>query len=629
LSIWIVAAANSCRADATNSLPQELSAPALTNTVEVNPPTVATNLTAPPDAFTIRRLELLAPFRRPPITPASFPINAPAYAVTSMAYGDSRLWIGVRPRTSPQLPNFYSKLWMFNPEANSLEKVDGAINQHVVQNVKVSGQRLWMTTEIGVGEVDTRTFGFEVFDSTRGITSESLAGVADADQTISVMSRSGALYYLGPGGTNFNRVPGLPPTFPNSGPEPWQFFAASHQWLLAAGQNEVVTRHTQGREWTSLKDGLSKGAYFTGKPVIQCVESDGEGGFWIGSDVGLHWVRPETGAVENRFAPQSVVVPGGLNIPISPWLKPTPVAYHQAHGRMMDGIRDRMRDRARLARLSGDAHTNISPVFPTSRLMGGVTAILRDKGLLWVATSDGRNTNHSRVMLYHPLSRKWVGWFAVAAPVWCMAVNEQWLFLGMEVGSEPRASPLAAVAKAPLTTIPTRRWVPDEISVAEIEARLSSMTVKERANFWFFSGNPERTVSLLAPDGTPAESADAESLFLLTFAHDSVGLDKPEEYERYFQLLSSRFPRSYFTELAQSVRPAPVTVVKTTAEAAATDEGMTSEEAIRRRDLDGDGRLNRIEFRLWKGATAEFERFDLNHDGFLDATEIEPVLKAR
>jgi hypothetical protein len=139
-----------------------------------------------------------------------------------------------------------------------------------------------------------------------------------------------------------------------------------------------------------------------------------------------------------------------------------------------------------------------------------------------------------------------------------MAVNEQWLFLGMEVGSEPRASPLAAVAKAPLTTIPTRRWVPDEISVAEIEARLSSMTVKERANFWFFSGNPERTVSLLAPDGTPAESADAESLFLLTFAHDSVGLDKPEEYERYFQLLSSRFPRSYFTELGQSVRPAPV-----------------------------------------------------------------------
>jgi hypothetical protein len=52
-------------------------------------------------------------------------------------------------------------------------------------------------------------------------------------------------------------------------------------------------------------------------------------------------------------------------------------------------------------------------------------------------------------------------------------------------------------------------------------------------------------------------------------------------------------------------------------------------EVLARRDLDGDGRLNPVEFRLWKGDNADFKGADVNHDGFLDTGELEMVLKAK
>ncbi len=606
-----------------------------------------TSIAPPADAFKLRRWEMIPPAAPPRVVMAQFPITTPILSVESMVWCDNRLWIAARPRTVPQVPASVAKLWVYDPDSNRLEAVPGLIEKNEVHGMIGGGRRLWLSLEGGAGSLDTQSLAVEPFSAQQGLTANHLAGLGESDGAIFAFGRSGAVFRLAGSGTNFTRSGGL--VFPgaNGGPEPWERATASRQWLLASSAYDVATRHADAPQWTLLRDELSRGSPRLERPRIWSVESDGEGGFWLGSDSGLHWVHPEDGAVENRFMPGGVLVPGGFGVVMSAWQKPTEAIQQMARQRIMNGIRDRMRMRARFARLSAESHSVMSPVVPTSRMTGGVTAMLRDKNYLWIASTDGRNTNQSRILLYQPTSRKWVGWFAVPYPVHSLAANERVLFLGMEVPSALRISALAAVEKFPLTAIPSARWVDDVVSAAEIDHRIMGMPPKERNVYWFFSGQPQRVVEALAPDGKPSDDIDAESLFLLTFAHDVAGLDQPDKFAAYAALLGEKHPGSIYAELTRSLapsarepetntrvnrKPAPPSGIKpmreeTPAEGAMEPENAT--EILARRDLDGDGKLNPVEFHLWKGDDADFKVVDLNQDGFLDASEIEAMIKGK
>lgn len=581
----------------------------------------------PPDVFVQRRLELVPALAAPRFLSAQFPAEAAIIAVEAMTFDDGRLWLNARSRGESNALPGAGRLWFFTPDANRLEPIRGPLQANTINALFPATGRLWLAVDGGIGSLDTQTFAVEAYGADRGLTSTNVVGFAEADSSLLLLGEFGGVFSLPPNAANFARIG--PPALPRDprAPEPWRCFAASREWLLATTDTAAATRHLRAPQWQPMHGELGLNSPRLEAPRLQCAIGDGEGGFWLGSDAGLHWLNPDNGAVENRFAPVSVTVPGGLGFTLAPGLQPTAIAYRQARERVMTGVRDRMRQRARIARARADARISLSPVVPTSRLPGGVTALFQDRSYLWIATTDGLNTARARVLLFHTPSRKWVGWFAVGAPVRCFAANDRFLWLGLDVSRNPGGTPLLAVDKQPLFAVPPVRWTPDVLKPEELGAKLAALPVKERAVHAFFGGDATKVVELLAPGGQPPEGADAESLFLLAFAHDPIGLDRPAELERYLAELRAQFPDSLFAEIANGVRPAPKPVaVEPPPTAAVSVE--TVAEVLARRDLSGDGKLNPVEFRLWRGPGADFGTYDANHDGQLDATELEAVLKA-
>ena len=587
--------------------------------VSVRKPTNA----VPADAFVVRRLELLPPFAAPRLIGAQFPPTVPMASVESMAFSEGRLWLNARPRAATVLPAGSGKLWVFTLDSNLLEPVGGALEPHIVNALHAVNGRLWLALDGGAARFTPETRMVDTYGTARGLNATNLLGFAEMEAGLMTLGQSGGLYSLAPGAASFTRLGTPAPGETLRESESWRLFVGSRDWLLAASDHTVANRNIRATQWVPLKDELGRHSPRVEPPTLLCAAGDDDGGFWLGSDAGLHWVNPDNGAVENRFAPTGVTVPGGLGITLAPGFQVSAAGYAQARTRVIAGVRDRMRQRARLARAGADTGLVLSPVVPTSRLPGGVTALLQDKSFLWVATTDGANTNRSRVLLLHTPSRRWIGWFPVGAPVRCFAANDRFLWLGLDVSRAPAATPLVALEKLPLTGVPPFRWTPDALKPTELGPKLAALPVKERAVYAFFGGEPAKVVELLAPDGQPREGSDAESLFLLAFAHDAAGLAQPERLDQFLAQLRTRFPDSLFTEIADSVRPAARPAAVAPKEAA----GETAAEVITRRDLNGDGKLNPIEFKLWRGPNADFKAADKNGDGQVDPTEIEALLK--
>jgi hypothetical protein len=579
----------------------------------------------PADVFALKPFEWLAPFPRPRLLPATFPRETSVAAVEQMAFGYDRLWLVVRRRFDTNTGPGSGRLWVFTPELNRLEAVRGAVAENVVTDVLPHERKLWLAAVGGVGAIDTQTFSVTGYNESRGVVATNFAGLGLLGDSVAALGRNGALFHLPLGGSDFVRVTGSVPTVNPRRPEPWTHFAASKHWALAAAGTNVLTRHLQAPQWLPVGGELDRGSAWLTPARVQCVTGDGAGGFWLGTEVGLHWLDAETGRMENHLAVPGVKVAGGLGVTAAPGFQLTPVAYRQATERVMNGIRDRMRERARRVRARREGRELASWVEATSRLPDGVTAVLQDQTWLWVVCAGGNLSPGSRVLLYHLPSRRWVGWFPVGLPVRSLAANARHLWLGLEDSSGTGAPTLVAVDKMPLISLPQGRWLADEIRPEERGRRLAALSPKERAVYAFFAGDAAKVVELLAPDGQPRADVDPESLFLLAFAHDPLGLNQPERMDAYTTQLQQRFPDSLFTELAVQVRPKPVVASEPVP---APAEGETLEAVIERHDLNGDGKVNAVELRLWRGPEAKVVDFDRNGDGTLDREELSALLAA-
>jgi len=348
-----------------------------------------------------------------------------------------------------------------------------------------------------------------------------------------------------------------------------------------------------------------------------------------------------------------------------------------------EGIRQRMRTRARLARASAGAAEPVDAVTPASRIPGGVRALAMDRGFLWVATADPVFPLRSRILLFHPGSQKWVGWLPFAFPVTALAVDDRFLWIGADT-QYTRATPLHAVEKSPLLSIPASRWTPDRIERDDLDAKVAALPPSEQVVFAFFSGDTDRVLHLTA-DGNPND----EQLFLRAMAHDPLGLGAPQAMAQHLRRLVLQHPDSLFAGLAApllermapeasaeapTVRPAaadrgapagspeasapgPIAPSAPTAPAATLPTGPSPERTtppqaataaapmrgtnpatnppatnpaatLQRRDLNRDGRLNLVEWRLWLGPKAELGAWDRNGDGEIDRTEFQAFAEA-
>ncbi len=609
--------------------------------------------TVPGDAFPLRRFEGLPEFPSPRLLPVRFPDATPVARVHRLTVHGERLWLAAVPRADTNLPPDAGRLWAFDARNNRLLPVRGLIEQHGVFSLLGRSDGLWMALDGGLAVMSPATLVIDPFGPAQGITGSTFAGLAEAGGRLFALSATGAGYGLNRDGRSWARLDGEPDPNPRRATR-WSGLASAGDWLLARAPDALALRHQGGAAWHPVD--TADFAMFPSRSPSgwTAAVGDGDGAFWIGSSAGLHFLVAETGSMENRITPMEVRVPGGLTGPVPPGFQPAASAAAQVAERVADGIRSRMRDRARMARVRLETGRALDPVTPTSRVPGPVSALAPDGPYLWVVTRDGTPGEPSRVSLFHAASRRWVGSFPVSLPVLDVAVDDRFLWLGLDASAVPRGAPLVAVDKRPLLAVSADRWVEDEPTPEERGEWLAGLPVRERAVLAFFAGDAARVVALLGPESEPP---DPEVEFLLAFAHDAVGLDRPAIRDRHLERLHRLFPSSPHAVATRHLRPGPSSP-SVAAEAPTHPPAPKRPEAtntsslpvpppslpptvpvpgepdpvaaiLARRDLNKDGRLNLVEWRLWHGPAAEIRGFDTDGDGHLDAAELAAALGGR
>ncbi len=566
------------------------------------------------DVFPSRPIEWLPAPVALPVRPLRFPPAVSVQRVENLVVAGGKVWMVVALRGGGT-NSAKSTLWAFSPVDGRLDPVRGQVEHHSIRDLRVGPEGIWMAVDGGAAVLDPQTLVVDAFSSGHGLTTGNLAAFAGAGRRWFGMSDAGVLFGLHPDGRSWSRLPGSPGLV---GKDTLRYghLAGSGEWLLGMSDGEIVLRHHAASSWETIDPKQWQGLPVDQPIHFQCVVEDGDGGFWVGSDLGLHFVAAETGSVRHQLATRTVRVPGGLGIDVPAGFQPSSAAYQQARRRQADGIRERMRLRARLGRKSVEIGQKLDPVSPKSRIAGGVRGMVRDGAFVWVACEDPATPLRTRLILWHGSSRRWVGQFAVSLPVTQLAVDAQHLWLGTDLGMMPNGAPVLVVEKMGLMAVPAARWVPDEIGAEEMERRLGELPVREQAVRAFFSGNAGKVVELLGAEGT-----DAESLFLLAFAHDPLGLDDAVKREAYLARLKKDFPESPYGEVVRGLKP----VVKTDPLVAAG--GSVLQTLFKRRDVNGDGRISDEEWKEWKGAGADMKAFDVNGDGFLGVEEFDAVLR--
>lgn len=566
-----------------------------------------------PDVFALRSLDWLPAPVKAPFQPVRFPASVRPDRVEHMVSMGGRLWIAARMRGGTNAAGV--ALWSLSLPDGRLDPVRGQLERHAIRDLHAGPDGLWLAVDGGAAALDPRTLVLDPFSASEGLTTGSGVAFAYAGRRWFLISDSGALFVMHADGRSWSRLPGIPGVNARRAGR-FERLGGSGDWLLALAPDELAVRHHAAPQWDVIDEKQWSAIPSATPPRWTSVAADGDGGFWLGSDLGLHFVTAETGSMQHQLAVRSVKVPGGLGVQVPVGFQASSAAYATARVRQAEGIRERMRVRARLGRMAVETGRSVDPMQPGSRIPGGVTALLRDGSYFWVACQDPTNSTRSRILLWHASSRRWVGQAHFGLPVSALAADESHLWIGAETGSLANAAPVVRLDKRVLTAIPATRWVPDEIRPDELGAKLAELPVRERAVHAFFAGDAQRAVELL-----DATSADAESLFIRAFAHDAIGLNQPARRDAFLDRLFAEFPDSPHAEAVRSLRPRkPVAVT----------EGVVPpalELLFKRRDANGDGRIDSAEWKAWKGDGADMKAFDADGNGALSLPEFDAVLR--
>ncbi len=571
---------------------------------------------AVPDVLALRTFDWLPAPLPAAMRPVAFPSHWPVDRVEHLIASADRLWIAARRRGSGDVSAV--QLWSLAIQDGRLDPVRGRIENHTIRDVRAGPDGVWLALDGGAAVLNPRTLVIDPFSAGEGLTTGNGASFGYAGRRWFLISDSGILFSMHADGRSWSRQPGMPGINPRRAAR-FESMAGSGEWLLALASDELAVRHHAAPQWEPVDEKQWKFLPATQPPRWKCVADDGDGGFWLGSDVGLHFITAETGSMEHHLAIRPVTVPGGLGVKVPPGFQPTQAAGVAARLRQADGIREQMRIRARLGRLSAEAGRKLDPVTPASRLPGPVTALVRDGAFCWVACREPNHPTRSRILLWHGPSRRWLGHVGLALPVSCLAVDEFRLWIGANLAEHPLGAPVLALDKRSLMATPVLKWVADEISETELGQKLAELPVRERAVQAFFAGDAGKVVDLLEP-----VAPDAESLFLLAFAHDSFGLNQPVRREALIDRLLKEFPNSPHADVVRALRPPAVAATKIPSAPAAVP---ALESLFKRRDTDGDGRISLTEWKAWKGEAANMTAFDRDQNGSIGLEEFDAVLR--
>lgn len=581
---------------------------------------------APSDLFKFRRLDLAPPAAPVRILPIAFPHDEPFRRIAQLVWLEGRIWFTAEPRESAT-NGLQPQLWGFSPSANRIERVEGILADYHPSALFPHGRELWLAVEGGAGAFHAATFSVEGFNALQGLTTPHLVGFAEVDARLVALGSSGIAFTLDARGTNWTRLGNAAPGSQDRLLDPWRFIAGSGTWMLAGSSNRIVARHLHAPEWVDHTPALRKGCPSASPGAFRCATGDGKGGFWIGSDAGLHHLDADSGLTLHHWVTPDLTIPAPPVSTGSTWHRPSAAAVAEAREQLITRLRTRMRDRARLVRAATPGTPPPDPATPSSRLPGGVQAVFRDKTLLWIAAWESPTSGRTRVLAYETESRRWLGSFHLPLPVSSLALHDGWLYAAGDASHLTRGMPFLMADTRGITGIPARQWLPDRPGTNELQRLLASRTPRERAIHHFFANQPQASLDLLRSSTQDRPPTD-EALFLLAFCHDSIGLDQPAELHQFLRRLHDAHPESPFAEATRSMLDGPAPKSPTEPRPPGPETGTPNlSEILARRDLDGDGRISAVELKLWLGDRIQLPEFDRSGNGTIEPDELPRLLE--
>lgn len=517
------------------------------------------------------------------------------------------------PDLSAELRSRRGRLWSLPLDGESPALFEpgllpGSLNSFLLEN-----ERLWVAGAT-VGCLELKTCSFRQFGLHEGLTSQGISSLAFAGGHLFATGDAFRTYQLEPGSSRWRELK-LPPARLSSGTGNPCLIAGHNRWLgYLAGS--VLLYDVPAATWTNLQE----------LKLIHCLAADASG-FWFGGYEGLRRYDLDRHAFESWQPPTGIQ--GLSHIPLWPEAIGQPLGSEPAASKAAEIIerflKGLQKERTRLHLEKANKKGPIDPLHLGWRLPSDISALAHDGDFLWLGTFN-------RVLLIYKPTRSLVACCPVEGNVSSLAVSERELWVGTAYGRQL----LTRMQKQPLLAIPRSRWVPLAISADERAHLVNGLPVRDQAKYAFYAGDDARVAHLLR--NVNPDKATLEEMFLLAFAYDATGLDKPDQARAWFERIGSLYPDSPWATTAAEFLAASDQAHKTRERQARllakydrNRNGVLDE--AERRDMERDPDCQREakaaqEDELDTQLRAIFKKFDLNGDGRLDSDELERLRSA-
>jgi hypothetical protein len=502
-------------------------------------------ITPTDDIFSLPPVPGSPPLMEAEVQTIPFPVTVSVQRVNALVCDGETVWMTVQVSETLEIDAVnnrigkdlrtvsaeHSRLWKLDIRSRTLEPIAGPLATDEVTGLLLQSNTLWLTLrDAGLAAVDVKTGQVRRFGPPPGSPNE--YALANSSRGIIAISGTKDLSILKDGTAEWTPyLPALPhQTFTYSGD--LRFLAGSGNQLLL--YNSQLLLHDLGsNQWKQI----ASPSQLLAMGRITCLTGHGSGGFFVANAAGLHQVCPGTGEIRSQWIAQSPTIHvSDSRAASSRFRRGNSMEQVAEETQKILRLRQQMLDRAKTEANS------INRFVPNSRLSHRITSLMPDHDFLWIFTDELR-----RAWLYEPAGGRWVGGLSFDAPgtvsaraagggkLW-VAANQagHWVILEVDAG--------------PLKLTPRDQWLSDQITAAELSSWTSSLSERERAVYYFFSGDTAGVMRLLQTGNERA--LDSQSLFLLRASLGEMG--ESNRVNALGRELIEKFPDSIFSGIVSA-----------------------------------------------------------------------------
>ncbi len=514
------------------------------------------------------------------------------------------------PEVAAEMLDKHQRLWTLKPGAENPILYEAGQFPQSISDFLIKDNQLWVAGKV-TGCLDLTKNTFRKFGLADGFDLQTSDAIGFAGGHFFAAGDNFKVAMFDAAQERWNNLT-LPPASLSSGTGS-PFLLAGNTQRLAYVAGSVLIRDFTRNTWTNLAKLTS----------VQHVLAD-DSGFWFGGRDGLHFYDPASQSLKNWTAPTTV---NGLFLTMMG-------SSFAGNSEMPRQNLERMDEQIRglMKKLQADRAKNHSesrernPLHLDWRIPGEVTALAKDGDFLWVGV--GNFFGNHLLLLHQPSGSVVAGCLMpVRDAISSLAVSKTSVWAGTAYGDHQ----LFQIPKDAFTSVPQSRWVKLAISPEERTQLVSGMSVRDQAMYAFYAADDARVAALLGD--IDADKASLEQMFLLAFSYDTLGLDKPDLARTWFEHIISHYPDSGWAKTAQDALAENEQNHKIKAHQAMllakydlNHDGVLNADEMRAMEKDPDYKQEKTAWdtdQLDVQINQIMQKFDLNGDGKLDRDELE------